>query len=63
MSKVWFITGCSTSFGRELAKQVLAKGDTAAVAARKTADVEDIVKDFPDTSIAVHLTNHRYVCF
>ena len=24
--KTWFITGCSTGFGRELAKAVLARG-------------------------------------
>lgn len=55
MSKVWFITGCSTGFGRELAKQVLANGDKAAVASRKTTDVEDIVKDYPETAIALQL--------
>jgi NAD(P)-dependent dehydrogenase (short-subunit alcohol dehydrogenase family) len=55
MSKVWFITGCSTGFGRELAKQVLANGDKAAVASRKTEDVADIVKDYPETAIAVKL--------
>lgn len=55
MSKVWFITGCSTGFGRELAKQVLANGDRAAVASRKTEDVADIVKDYPETAIAIKL--------
>jgi len=55
MSKVWFITGCSTGFGRELAKLVLEIGHKAVVASRKTADVEDIVKDYPDTAIAVKL--------
>lgn len=43
MSKVWLITGCSTGFGRELAKNVLANNDQVAVTARKTADIEDIV--------------------
>jgi NAD(P)-dependent dehydrogenase (short-subunit alcohol dehydrogenase family) len=55
MSKVWFITGCSTGFGRELATLVLATGHKAIVASRKTADVDDIVKDYPETSIAVKL--------
>ncbi|OCX53299.1 short-chain dehydrogenase/reductase [Mucilaginibacter sp. PPCGB 2223] len=55
MSKVWFITGCSTGFGRELAKEVLALGNRAAVAARNTADVQDIVAGYPDTAIAVKL--------
>lgn len=55
MKKVWLITGCSTGFGRELAKQVLAAGYNAAVAARNTDDVADIVKDYPDTALAVKL--------
>ena len=55
MGKVWFITGCSTGFGRELAKQVLANGEKAAVASRKTADVADIIKDYPETAIAIQL--------
>jgi NAD(P)-dependent dehydrogenase (short-subunit alcohol dehydrogenase family) len=55
MSKVWFITGCSTGFGRELAKQVLELGHKVVVASRKTEDVEDIVADYPDTAIAVKL--------
>jgi NAD(P)-dependent dehydrogenase (short-subunit alcohol dehydrogenase family) len=55
MSKVWFITGCSTGFGRELAKYVLESGHKAVVASRKTDDVKDIVADHPETSIAVQL--------
>src|SRR5208282_6528197 len=35
----WFITGCSTGFGRELAKHVLERGYRTVVTARKTADV------------------------
>lgn len=55
MSKVWFITGCSTGFGRELAKHVLKSGHKAVVASRKTEDVADIVAAYPDTAIAVKL--------
>src|ERR1700761_4024633 len=55
MSKVWFITGCSTGFGRELAKLVLETGHKAVVASRKTEDVTDIVSGYPDTAIAVKL--------
>jgi len=55
MSKVWFITGCSTGFGRELAKEVLALGNRAAVAARNTDDVKDIIAAYPDTAVAVKL--------
>ena len=55
MNKVWLITGCSTGFGRELAKQVLALGYNAAVAARNPADVKDIVEAYPQTAVAVKL--------
>ncbi len=55
MNKVWFITGCSTGFGRELAKEVLSRGYRAAVAARNTADIADIIADYPDTALAVQL--------
>lgn len=55
MSKVWFITGCSTGFGRELAKEVLASGYRAAVAARNTDDVKDITDAYPETAVAVKL--------
>ena len=55
MSKVWFITGCSTGFGRELAKEVLASGYRAAVASRNIDDIKDIVEAYPDKAIAVKL--------
>jgi NAD(P)-dependent dehydrogenase (short-subunit alcohol dehydrogenase family) len=38
---VWFITGCSTGFGRELAKQLLAQGSSVAVTARNPADLNE----------------------
>lgn len=55
MSKVWFITGCSTGFGRELAKHVLELGNKVAVTARKTGDVEDIVAQYPGNAVAIAL--------
>jgi len=60
MEKVWLITGCSTGFGRELAKEVLKQGYTAIVTARKTNDILDIVKDYSSNSLALELdvTNH-----
>jgi NAD(P)-dependent dehydrogenase (short-subunit alcohol dehydrogenase family) len=42
---VWFISGCSTGFGRELAKQVLARGWRAAVTAREVDRVADLAED------------------
>lgn len=55
MGKVWFITGCSTGFGRELAKGALEAGNQVVVTARKPEDINDIVESFPDTAIAVQL--------
>lgn len=55
MKKVWLITGCSTGFGRELAKEVLAQGYNAAVASRNTDDVKDITDAYPETALAVTL--------
>jgi len=51
----WFITGCSTGFGRELAKAVLARGWNAVVTARDPASVADIVADYSDTAISAPL--------
>jgi len=55
MQKVWFITGCSTGFGRYLAVEALAKGYNVVVAARNTNDVMDIVANYPETSLVVKL--------
>lgn len=55
MSKVWFITGCSTGFGRELAKEVLAAGYQVAVSSRNTDDIKDIIEEYPDTAFPVKL--------
>ncbi|MDE3125312.1 MAG: SDR family NAD(P)-dependent oxidoreductase [Bacteroidota bacterium] len=55
MKKVWFITGCSTGFGRSLATEVLAQGYNAVVTARNTADIADLVNAYPDTALALPL--------
>ncbi len=55
MDKVWFITGCSTGFGRELAKWVLKQGYKAVVCSRNTGDISDIVAVYPDTSLSLRL--------
>jgi NAD(P)-dependent dehydrogenase (short-subunit alcohol dehydrogenase family) len=55
MTKVWIITGCSTGFGRELAKQTLKLGHNVGVASRNIDDVADIVKDYPKTAVAIPL--------
>ncbi|MCG2617344.1 oxidoreductase [Terrimonas sp. NA20] len=55
MSKVWFITGCSTGFGRELSRLVLELGHKAAVTARNPNDVQDIVSEYPGAALALKL--------
>ncbi|KAL1998476.1 hypothetical protein VTN02DRAFT_6098 [Thermoascus thermophilus] len=40
--RVWFITGCSTGFGRELALQVLRRGDRVIATARKMSSLEEL---------------------
>ncbi len=52
---VWFITGCSTGFGRELAKLVLGRGWRAVVTARDAAKVADLVEGRADRALALPL--------
>ena len=54
-SPVWFITGCSTGFGHELAKQVLARGWRAVVTARDKDRVADLVVGAGDRALALDL--------
>jgi NAD(P)-dependent dehydrogenase (short-subunit alcohol dehydrogenase family) len=52
---VWFITGCSTGFGREIAKQVLARGWRAVVTARNPEGIQDLVAGQEDHALALPL--------
>jgi NAD(P)-dependent dehydrogenase (short-subunit alcohol dehydrogenase family) len=52
---VWFISGCSTGFGRELAKLVLARGWRAVVTARDAGRVADLADGAEDRALAVSL--------
>ena len=54
-SLTWFITGCSSGFGRELTKVVLARGYRAVVTARNTKQVEDLVAGHEDRTLALRL--------
>jgi NAD(P)-dependent dehydrogenase (short-subunit alcohol dehydrogenase family) len=54
-SPVWFITGCSTGFGHELAKLVLARGWRAVVTARDKVRVADLVQSAGDRALALDL--------
>ena len=53
--KVWFITGCSTGFGRELAKMVNDRGYPAVITARDPAKVEDIAARHRDRALVLQL--------
>ncbi|MDQ0392905.1 oxidoreductase [Labrys monachus] len=51
----WFISGCSTGLGRELARLVLARGWRAVVTARDAARVADLVRGAEDRALALAL--------
>jgi NAD(P)-dependent dehydrogenase (short-subunit alcohol dehydrogenase family) len=52
---VWFITGCSTGFGRELAQSVLRRGWRAVVTARDAARVHDLTSGHEHQALALSL--------
>ena len=54
-SLTWLITGCSTGFGRELARAVVARGYRAAVTARDPKQVADLVAGHEDRTLALRL--------
>lgn len=47
--KVWLITGVSSGFGYELTKQILEKGDIVVGTVRKDTNVQDFMRQYPDT--------------
>ena len=53
--KVWFITGCSTGFGRELAKQLLENGYRVVVTARDAGKIQDLVEINTGNALALNL--------
>lgn len=54
-SRVWFITGSSTGFGRVLADILLKRGDRVAVTARNPDQVQDLVSGYKNTGLALTL--------
>ena len=52
---VWFITGCSTGFGHELAQHVLARGWCAVVTARDKSQLADLVRGAEARALALDL--------
>ncbi|MDR1707202.1 MAG: SDR family NAD(P)-dependent oxidoreductase [Prevotella sp.] len=55
MSKVWFITGASSGFGKELAKLVLAKGDSAIITARRLELLQEVAAGHGERALAIQL--------
>ena len=52
---VWFITGCSTGFGREIARLILERGWRVVATARKPEQLEDLVAGHEDRALAIRL--------
>ncbi len=52
---VWLVTGCSTGFGLELARLVLARGHRCAVTARDAARLDGLCADTADRALPLAL--------
>lgn len=55
MSKVWFITGSSRGFGRELTLAALKAGDAVAATARRPDQLADLVSEYGDGILPLQL--------
>jgi NAD(P)-dependent dehydrogenase (short-subunit alcohol dehydrogenase family) len=55
MSKVWFITGSSRGFGRELVRAALDAGDQVAATARRPEQLADLVDAYGDRVLPLAL--------
>ncbi len=58
-SRVWFITGSSTGFGRLLAEEVLRRGERVIATARDVSKVDDLAEQYPDHARAFPLDVSR----
>ena len=58
---VWFITGCSTGFGRELATQALARGFRTVVTARKPEAVQSLAANGDALVLKLDVTDQDQV--
>lgn len=55
IQRVWFITGASTGFGRELAEQLLLRGDKVIATARKPEQLADLGQQYPEHALIAAL--------
>lgn len=53
MSKIWFITGASSGFGKDLAEAVLARGDRAIITARRADALQQIAGQYGADALAI----------
>ena len=55
--KIWLITGCSSGIGREIAREVLEKGDNAIITSRKASleKLQKLTDQYPDRTLPVEL--------
>jgi NAD(P)-dependent dehydrogenase (short-subunit alcohol dehydrogenase family) len=64
MDRVWFITGTSSGFGREIATAALGAGDRVVATARQVSGLADLVERAPDhvRAVALDVTDPAAVC-
>lgn len=55
VTPVWFITGCSSGFGRALARQALARGCNLVATARDPAQLAELLRGHADRALACTL--------
>jgi NADP-dependent 3-hydroxy acid dehydrogenase YdfG len=62
-SRIWFITGCSTGFGRLLAEEVLGSGGKVIATARKPEQIADLEQKYPQNAkvLALDVTDQAQV--
>lgn len=63
MSKVWFITGTSTGFGRQFVEQLLQAGDKVVATARRLEAIQDFKQLAPERVhlAALDVTNNEQI--
>ena len=61
--KVWFITGCSTGFGRHIAKHAIDAGYKVVVIARNVEQIQDITAGYQENTLTLPLdvTNQEQI--
>ena len=62
-TKTWLITGCSSGLGRAFAQVVLKNGYNAVITSRNPEDIQNIIKNYPETALglALDVTNKEQV--